>query len=1002
MSAQIIDPRLGLSNYTTLPPPHPVEQNPALPLPPRPTLTSHQQYPGYQADTLRQDATYTNARQNAPPYCYPSSHMNSPQRQQQQHPNHQPQGLPATPVRHPGVSSLGSASNQASPDLTHRNPPSDAQEGSPDQHDDGGVDGANGDDPKRPRACEACRGLKVRCDQDPALPDVPCKRCAKANRPCVITQPSRKRQKKADTRVAELEKKLDALTAALHQQQGGHAQAGAGAPMAELMSGRNGSSGQYSQAFDEVPVEGKTGGPVMAARKRKRIDDEATVYDSVEAQVNAHLSRATSTSGNAEDPVRKHFTEIENSWAPTEDSKRFLYHTTPEEFIARVNSFINPELAATIFDRYVTTLSPHLPAVVFPPNTTSEQIFKDKPILYVSILSAASFGMLSPDTSKALAREAVGAIADCVVRNGAKSLELIQAMHVMALWYKPPEKAEQTNFYQIIHMAAVMALDIGLGKRFNPAKARRGFGGPNAQFAPGPGQTIMPQDSDTLEARRAWLGCYYLCASASMVLRRPNLIRWTNYMKECIEVLESHPDAYPSDKLFCQHVKLQHICEDIGLQFLMDDNTATISITDPKVTYALNVLENQLKDWKKQVPEDLQGPGLQFFEHVTSLYLHEIALHFNHNIEDFRLPFTEESLKSVNNTSDTLTQNQMAALEACLRAAQGILDTMLAYEKDVIKSLPMLLFFVRCVYAIVILIKMHVAVCTPGSELGKMMQPEELKVEYYIDCLITLFGHGAKEGEDFRPHPKILRILTVLREWFGKHKENVLALAQAKGHGSGHKGKVGGTARVGKGRSGSGRVKEAERERERMKVELGEAQIQTPLHLLSQVATGGAQGLQLQQRHPSQQQLQQQQGQLEDPTNWSFSAPLLDYARQPPPGHPDNRLPRWDQNTHSTGVSSLNNTTVLPSTAQTPLDNNNTAYPTMDQQQQQYNMAGLLPLDQDFGGSAWGNGFEQAMDIALSGVDGLQGGGLDTWFLGDSMGPFSFPNGMGDGVGGQW
>ncbi|KAK0884419.1 hypothetical protein LTR87_001761 [Friedmanniomyces endolithicus] len=147
MSAQIIDPRLGLSNYTTLPPPHPVEQNPALPLPPRPTLTSHQQYPGYQADTLRQDATYTNARQNAPPYCYPSSHMNSPQRQQQQHPNHQPQGLPATPVRHPGVSSLGSASNQASPDLTHRNPPSDAQEGSPDQHDDGGVDGANGDDP---------------------------------------------------------------------------------------------------------------------------------------------------------------------------------------------------------------------------------------------------------------------------------------------------------------------------------------------------------------------------------------------------------------------------------------------------------------------------------------------------------------------------------------------------------------------------------------------------------------------------------------------------------------------------------------------------------------------------------------------------------------------------------------------------------------------------------------------------------------------------------------
>jgi hypothetical protein len=241
-------------------------------------------------------------------------------------------------------------------------------------------------------------------------------------------------------------------------------------------------------------------------------------------------------------------------------------------------------MAAQVFTRYVSKLAPHLPAVVFPANTTAEQVFREKPILYVCILTAASHGTLPPDTAKQITREAVGAIADCVVRSGAKSLELIQAMQVLALWYKPPEKAEQTNFYQIIHMAAVMALDIGLGKRFNPAKAKRGFGGPCAKYAPGPGKTL-PQDSDTLEARRAWLGCYFLCASASMVLRRPNLVRWTNYMKECIEVLESHPDAFASDKVFCQYVKIQHICEEIGMQFLMDDNTANISITDPKVRH---------------------------------------------------------------------------------------------------------------------------------------------------------------------------------------------------------------------------------------------------------------------------------------------------------------------------------------------------------------------------------------------------------------------------------
>lgn len=36
-------------------------------------------------------------------------------------------------------------------------------------------------DPKRPRACEACRGLKVRCEPDQNNPEGPCKRCAKVS-----------------------------------------------------------------------------------------------------------------------------------------------------------------------------------------------------------------------------------------------------------------------------------------------------------------------------------------------------------------------------------------------------------------------------------------------------------------------------------------------------------------------------------------------------------------------------------------------------------------------------------------------------------------------------------------------------------------------------------------------------------------------------------------------------------------------------------------------------
>lgn len=603
---------------------------------------------------------------------------------------------------------------------------------------------------------------------------------------------------------------------------------------------------QYNQAAEQAHDPSSMQPPA----KRRRVDDDA--QEPPTPDVKPEPAGRYAARSNSEVDLSQRFDELNSDFAP----HARLSHNLPQDFADRINALVDPPLGAQIFNCYIEKLAPHMPAVVFAPGTEAEQIWKEKPILYASILSAASYGILPAEVTRELTVEAVKAIADAVVVNGAKSVELIQAMQVLALWYKPPEEAQQTNFYQIIHMAAVMAMDIGLGKRFNSAQARRGFGAAHPDSAPGSQRTKPSINSDSLESRRAWLGCYYLCASASMVLRRPNLVHWTKYMEECVQILETSPEAPASDKLFCQHIKIQHICEDVSVQFSMDDNTASISITDPKVTYALNVLETDLKDWIQKVPPELKtNPSLRFFEHVASLYLHEIALHFNHNVEDFRLPFTEESLKSVNNTSEKLTQNQIAALEACRHAAHGVLDGMLRFDPDVIKTLPMLLFFVRCTYALVVLIKMHVAVTTPGSEMSKMMTAEDIDVDRYINGLIDMFANVPTEQE-YRPHPKILRILSILRDWFTKHKENVAT--QARGD------------------AGLNPVQQQQSDQSG----------QTPLHLLAQTATD-----------VNKEQIGQAPG---DGQNWNFNTPFpADYSQQsqpqpqpqPHPNQPDGQFP---------------------------------------------------------------------------------------------------------------
>ncbi|KAM3424887.1 hypothetical protein BST61_g6863 [Cercospora zeina] len=680
------------------------------------------------------------------------------------------------------AASAASASNQASPAAgTPQYQQQLAQDGIDNSQLSDPNDATHPDDPKRPRACEACRGLKVRCDQDPHHPELPCRRCAKAGRQCIITAPSRKRQKKADSRVAELEKKLDHLTAVLlqQQQQGAtvpYSPQYAPAPTADLQ-GR-----AYAPSAQQLPPYGSPEQPhdppsMQPPAKRRRTDDHAIPSPALHAPASAAEQDARSHSEqDLSNRLQEHNRTFDGAaQAPNPPSAS----SASREFTNRINALVTPALGVQMFNRYVEKLAPHMPAVVFPLGTQAEQVSREKPLLYAAILSAASYGVLHPSFTDELGHEAIKEIANIVVVNGGKSIELIQAVQVLALWYKPPEHSQATNFYQIIHMAAIMCIELGLCRRPSMMKSRRGPGGPLPEYTPGPppNHAVL---TDSLEARRAYLGCYYLCASAAMVLRRPTLVHWTSYMEECVETLETSPDALPSDRLFCEHIKIQHICENVSVQFSMDDNGASVSITDPKVSYALNVMEHEIKDWSSKIPPQLKShPSLKLFEHVASLYLHEIALHFNHNVEDFRVPFTEESLRSVNSTSDKLSQHQISALEACRHSAHGIIDCMLAFDAEAVMTMPTLIFFVRTIYAIVILIKMHVAVTTPGSEIAKVMTAEDVDVDRRLDGIRNIYIN-LSTAQDFQPHTKVVVIINVLQEWFTKYKENVAAQARGE------------------------------------------------------------------------------------------------------------------------------------------------------------------------------------------------------------------------------
>lgn len=477
-------------------------------------------------------------------------------------------------------------------------------------------------DYKRPRACESCRGLKVRCEPNEQNLFATCKRCAKANRECIFTAPSRKRQKKSDSKVAELEKKIDALTASLN------------ATRAQARGIHGAEDDDDDEYLDDEDTPGSSDAlrsdfsPIVRQAKRPRSEDtyagERTHGDSVLAVY----------------PKGGKIPTISHLRPTDEDAHKYVYIDVVDR------QLLSMEMATAIFNRYIEDMVPHFPAVVFPQGTTAEDVRKKKPTLFLAILAAAS-GTGHPDLHRTLYKEISRALAERVMVNGEKNLELVQALLLCTMWYYIPDYYEELKFYMYIHMAAVMALDIGITKKRKmvrgslrglpplpphkrePTGARDGEGGSkedgqrreSAQIGSGdagqreekhslpppgpPMPKVPPPNSEAIESRRTLLACYWTCSNVSMAQRRPNLLRFTKFMDECIEVLENSPEAEPSDKTLCQWVKLQKIAEEVGIGFAFDDPNADISIDDLRIQFTLKGFARQLEEWRSKCPKEV-------------------------------------------------------------------------------------------------------------------------------------------------------------------------------------------------------------------------------------------------------------------------------------------------------------------------------------------------------------------------------------------------------------
>jgi Fungal Zn(2)-Cys(6) binuclear cluster domain len=339
------------------------------------------------------------------------------------------------------------------------------------------------------RSCESCRSLKVRCLPDANVPSQ-CQRCAKAKRTCIFVAPQRRRpRKRTDSRVAQLEKEM--------------------AAMRTVLKGRR---IVIEENLDEDSEPGR--------------EDEADEDDTVDFGSEA-IGKTQPTHQDVQFttpviPFNRPFLH-DSSQSPG-------YRSSPQMSGDGNSSLSTPALTLNSIDKgnegdvidrgvilmstaedlvslFINDLMIYFPFIVFPAKMTARHLRNTKPTLFLAILAASSIAV-DDGLANTLNREMLALYAQRFFLRGEKSLEMVQALLLMNIYYLPPASPSQIQAYQYPHIAATMALEIGIAsKKRIPRRSTQNQTQTQRQSNP-----VDNFDEQMAEQARTILACYHLAS----------------------------------------------------------------------------------------------------------------------------------------------------------------------------------------------------------------------------------------------------------------------------------------------------------------------------------------------------------------------------------------------------------------------------------------------------------------------------------------------------------
>ncbi|KAH8693189.1 hypothetical protein BGW36DRAFT_386105 [Talaromyces proteolyticus] len=474
-----------------------------------------------------------------------------------------------------------------------------------------------------PHACRTCAAAKVRC-----LPggngETRCQRCIRLQKDCVL-QPTKERKKRSlgprKTRVAVLEKKIDDIVTLLK------------------------ASNEDTQDQNDRTDTSNT--------------SASSPRDLPHSNISTLFLKRTPTAIYSEDAPNSHIPSpaLQEPSNESSSTQGLPIQRSPDDSQSEPSSWTRKDACLNV---YRSSMEIYFPFILVPLHMSAKELSETKPFLARTIFSVAHYKESGPHTERG--KDLLRHLSERLLLEGEKTLDLLQGMLVYITWYRSffYSGRQITTLFQ---MANSLLIDLGLNA---PVRQDRYRTVQDVVSTLLQGVVNVPQQ--TLEEKRAFLGCFFMSSLLSYSSSGMEPIPYTPYVKECCEALIEAAE-YPTDALAVEMIHIQSVMTCV--RQAIPQGPVDLEKTHTLINFHINSAQQQLESLRKSWPTDKTLQEILLINyHYAEMVLYEIPVFLILNAPNFNPSFWKPDLKH-----DTI--DYLSRLGACTSA---VLDAFFAIQ----------------------------------------------------------------------------------------------------------------------------------------------------------------------------------------------------------------------------------------------------------------------------------------------------------------------------------